>query len=138
MEPPAREATESPPPVVEETVMETRVVSLVTTPSVDTTSVTSTVSLNPIVTAATTTPSRAIMDPRLAPRISTSELVGKVEKTLSFLGYEDKKQSEAITPTKRKVIEGYLKICKRKCVYFWYILIAVVNHRVSTTKAAQQ
>lgn len=50
---------------------------------------------------------RFLMDPRLrrdATLLTNSEhLVGTVEKTLSFLGYEDRKP-ESITPAKRKVI----------------------------------
>lgn len=54
-----------------------------------------------------------LSDPRLGrdrPLFATSEqLVGTVEKTLSFLGFEDKKP-EAITPTKRKLsITEYLQ-----------------------------
>lgn len=54
---------------------------------------------------------RFMMDPRLrrdAGLFSNSEhLVGTVEKTLSILGYEDKKP-ENITPAKRKVIHNNL------------------------------
>lgn len=49
---------------------------------------------------------RYLLDPRLrrsAGLFTNSEhLVGTVEKTLSFLGYEDRKP-ESITPAKRKV-----------------------------------
>lgn len=46
-----------------------------------------------------------LLDPRLTrdrSLLTSDQLVGTVEKTLSFLGYADKKH-EAITPTKRKV-----------------------------------
>lgn len=61
---------------------------------------------------------RFLLDPRLrrdAGLFTNSEhLVGTVEKTLSFLGYEDKKP-ENITPAKRKVIQKIrLQLCVLK------------------------
>lgn len=47
-----------------------------------------------------------LLDPRLSrDRLTTDQLVGTVEKTLSILGYGGEKRPALITPAKRKVLD---------------------------------